>query len=163
MIKLHIQQHRRFFLAVEGQDEVSFFKWLQQAANKQGKFIYLERHDLKGGGYQSMVYTAIKQYERKTEQNGAYDGAFFIVDADRATHVLHELTIPDLRTKTKEAGLTLCLQRPNFDGVWDHLKKKRPDPFTASALEKCLTWEDALRLAKHDAEYQKLFQAFGLL
>ncbi|MFN9323744.1 MAG: hypothetical protein ACK59C_08230 [Holosporales bacterium] len=163
MIKLHIQQHRRFFLAVEGQDEVSFFTWLQKAANKQRKFLHLDCHNLRGGGYQSMVDTAIQLHKKKKQQYGRYVGAFLIVDADRATHVLNELTIPDLRTKAKKTGLTLCLQDPNLEGVLRPLKKKIQTPFTASALEKCLTWEDALRLAKHDAEYQKLFQAFGLL
>lgn len=163
MTKLHIQQHRRFFLAVEGQDEVSLFKWLQKAAEKQEKFLHLDCHNLRGGGYQSMVDTAIQLHKKKKQQYGRYDGAFLIVDADRATHVLHELTITALRTEAKKGGLTLCLQDPNLEGVWDHLKKKRPDPFTASALEKCLTWADALRLAERDAEYRTLLKALTLL
>lgn len=162
MTKLHIQQHRRFFLAVEGQDEVSFFTWLQKAAKKQEKFLHLDCHNLRGGGYQSMVDTAIQLHKKKKQQYGSYVGAFLIVDADRLTKVKNEMTEQALRKQAKKAGLTLCLQHPNLEGVLRPLKKKIQTPITA-ADKLDLTWEDVRRLAEYDAEYRKLLKALTLL
>lgn len=55
MRKKIIQQRTRYFLAVEGESEQSFIKWLQNLADQNGLHVHLDCQPLGGGGYEMML------------------------------------------------------------------------------------------------------------
>ena len=49
---------KRFFLAVEGESEQSFAKWIQELADEKDLNVHLQCDVLSGGGYSSMLRDA---------------------------------------------------------------------------------------------------------
>jgi hypothetical protein len=65
MTKRVIPQRTRFFLAVEGEGEQAFIKWLQELSDQQEMHVHLESEVLGGGGYKSMLANGVRYRERK--------------------------------------------------------------------------------------------------
>ncbi|MFN7097214.1 MAG: hypothetical protein ACK4PR_06620 [Gammaproteobacteria bacterium] len=55
-----ISLRKRFFLAVEGDGEQSFVKWLQELSEQKKLHIHLDCQPLSGGGYSSMLRNTIR-------------------------------------------------------------------------------------------------------
>ncbi len=72
----------RHFLAVEGEGEQSFVKWLQQLADKKGIFVHLDCQPLNGGGYKTMLKSAL-HYRQRNDRHKA-KSSILLVDGDRA-------------------------------------------------------------------------------
>jgi hypothetical protein len=61
MVIKRIPIRTKFFLAVEGEGDRSFVKWLQQLSDKKGLHVHLDCELLNGGGYQYMLKEALRR------------------------------------------------------------------------------------------------------
>lgn len=55
----------RFFMAVEGEGEQGFVKWLQMLTDNKKISIHLDTLVLNGGGYKTMLDSAITERKKK--------------------------------------------------------------------------------------------------
>ena len=174
-----IFQRTRFFLAVEGQGEQSFIKWLGELADHNGLHVTLDCQPLGGGGYRKMLERTIR-YRRKKERHKA-KATFLLVDSDRSVHD-DGWTISELQTEAAKNKIELYLQIPNQEGlllrmlpnnerlqpniatvrrqllsIWSEYQK----PVDARMLASKFTLADLQRVAKVDAELKKLLLIIG--
>ena len=181
MTKRVIPQRTRFFLAVEGEGEQSFIKWLGELSDQNGLHIALDCQPLGGGGYRSMLANAIRYRERKERKKAT--AAILLLDADRSA-LDDGWTIDKLREEATQKNFNLCVQSPNQEGVlfrmfsgneslqpnvttvhrqllsvWPEYKK----PVDARALSAKFTLQDLLRVARSDSELRMLLQTIGLM
>ncbi|HUD82781.1 MAG TPA: hypothetical protein VMQ67_04730, partial [Candidatus Saccharimonadales bacterium] len=103
----------RFFVAVEGESEQSFVKWLQ-ALSQNELHIHLDAVPLGGGGFKSMLQKAIRLHNRGS-RIGAYHDRFLIVDGDRAKQ--GDWSIEELRREAAKHKIIVCVQSPNHEGL----------------------------------------------
>ena len=78
-----IKIRARFFVAVEGESEQSFLKWLQLLSSEKNLPIHLDVVLLGGGGYKSMLQKAVRLHKRRCK-SAPYRDRFLVVDSDRA-------------------------------------------------------------------------------
>lgn len=123
---MHVQRNlrRRLFFAVEGESEKSFIAWLQDLANEQALYVYLDRHSLGGGGYEVMLNETRRLISRKQKEGRKYEFVFLLVDEDRSTSRSDEWSIEKLKEEASKYKIIVCSQRPNFEGLL--LKMLRP-------------------------------------
>lgn len=173
---------KRFFLAVEGESEQSFAKWLQFFANERDLNVHLQCRVLFGGGFSSMLRNACT-YRDQEKRKGKIEHAFLIVDEDRATSGI-DWPIERLKREADSHDLSLYAQKPNFEGclirmlpgkeqavlsaanVKQQISSIFPNyrkPIDARMIEQKYTIEDLLRTARYDAELMSLLSAIGLL
>jgi len=176
-----IKPRTRFFLAVEGESERAFVRWLQ-AQSRAVTHIYLEPHLLDGGGFRSMLDKAEQLHDQQCRVNGPYRARFIIVDADRADS--GDWSIEKLRREASRKSFILCAQRPNHEGLLLRMfSGMHREKATASAVaaQLCVRWPnyrkpanafdllrrfalaDLVRLAEFDGEVRNLLQRIGLL
>lgn len=79
----HIRKRTRYFVGAEGESEQSLVKWIQELSEQQGLHIHLDCHPLGGGGYGTMLNTAVV-YRKRGLTKGSYKASFLLVDGDRA-------------------------------------------------------------------------------
>lgn len=79
MTKKIIQQRKRIYIAVEGEGEQSFIKWLQQLCDQSGLHVHLDSQPLGGGGYKTMLSRAV--HERKRKERSKAKHSILLVDA----------------------------------------------------------------------------------
>ena len=79
-----ISQRKRFFIAVEGEGDRSFIKWVGQLAEQEGLHVHLDCHPLGGGGYKAMLKKAVAYNKKKKETKGTPKSSILFVDSDRA-------------------------------------------------------------------------------
>lgn len=82
MKRTAIPQRKRIYLAVEGEGEQAFIKFLQNLADENDLHVHLDCVPLNGGGYKSMLSKAIR-YRSQRERIHAKASILF-VDSDRA-------------------------------------------------------------------------------
>ena len=171
---------KRFFMAVEGESERSFFKWLYLLSKERKLHIHLEVHVLGGGGYQSMLAEAARAL-KKGLARGHYQERFLIVDSDRAGTV--DWTLEKLRMEAAKHKIIACPQRPNHEGLLWRMTSGRENSFCdAAEAERLLqsVWsgyrkapdarllashfshDDLLRAARFDEDLRVLLQTIGL-
>lgn len=177
-----IAKRKRIFLAVEGEGEQSFIKWLQLCADKSKKlYVSLDTEVLNGGGYKSMLKNAVDARKKKERIKGKAKANILLVDADRATHD-DGWSLSHLQAEAKKANFIVCVQQPNQEGwllklfpskeklnpdasnVRKQLKKLWPDytkPVDAQILAKKFTLQDLLRVASGNNELKKLLTTIG--
>ncbi len=176
---------KRFFLAAEGESEQSFVKWLQNLSDRKGLSIHLDCYVLGGGGYNSMLETAIR-YKERSAKKGVYEASFLLIDKDRSDS--GDCSMQTLRKKAEKAKIRVCCQRPNFEGLLlkmiapqkksyrnmnaieakRELLKKWPiyenkKPATARVLEQKFSLDTLLRVAKTENDLSNLLSALGFL
>lgn len=177
MSKRIIKKHTRYFLAVEGEGEQSFIKWLQQHLNKMGLFVHLDCQLLGGGGYEIMLNRAVTYLKRRKYKNAS---SILLVDADRAIH--DKWSLDQLREAAIKRKFNVVFQHPNLEGVLFRmflgneglrptatkvnglLRKAWPDyekPADARTLATKFTLHDLLRVAKVDSELNVLLSLIG--
>jgi hypothetical protein len=111
--KFHaITVKQRFWVACEGNAEMAFVAWLNQLAKENGRPVHLESVNMKGGSQESMLEKARRKLA-EAKKKGKFVCAFLVVDNDRSDNPPLEKFCKD----SKSAGLTLILQKPNFEGV----------------------------------------------
>jgi hypothetical protein len=103
----------RFFVAVEGESEQSFVRWLQTLSERE-LHIHLDAMPLGGGGFKSMLEKAVRLHRRHC-RIGIYKDRFLLVDRDRAEQ--GDWIIEKLRHEAAKYGFTVCVQNPNHEGL----------------------------------------------
>lgn len=109
-----IPQRTRFFLAVEGEGEQSFIKWLGELSDQNGLHISLDCLPLGGGGYKSMLTNTVCYRQRKERKKAK--ATILLLDADRSARD-DGWTIAQLRAKATQENINLCVQIPNQEGL----------------------------------------------
>ncbi len=75
---------KRIYLAVEGEGEQSFIKFLQQLSDQNSIHIHLDCEVLSGGGCKTMLERAVIYRSRREKTKGKAKNSILIVDTDRA-------------------------------------------------------------------------------
>jgi hypothetical protein len=178
MTKRTIPQRTSFFLAVEGEGEQSFIKWLQELSDQKGLHINLDCKPLGGGGYKSMLASTVRYSKRKEKKN-----TILLVDADRSIGD-DGWTIAKLKEEANKKNIMVCIQSPNQEGLLlrmftgnEHLQPNKENvrrqllslwpeykkPVDARILFRKFTLLDLHRVAKVDVELGELLKVIGLL
>ena len=176
-----IRKRRRFFLAVEGESEQSFVRWLQLLSEGRCS-IHLDSHPLGGGGFKSMLQQAVRWHDKQSRSKGAYEARFLIVDGDRAE--VQDWSLDKLREEAAKKNFIVIVQRPNHEGLLSRMipGKERDISTAAMATSKLKSgwptyqkpsnahmiaahfgFEDLLRLGKFDADIEKLLTRIGFM
>jgi len=172
---------KRYFLAVEGQSEQSFVRWIQALADERLS-IHLDTYPLGGGGFSSMLKDAVHWHAKEAKSKGAYRQRFLIVDADRAD--VQDWSLDKLRKEAAKQNFIVIVQRPNHEGLLyrmapgkendvpsasmakTKLRKFWPDyekPVNAQALERHFSLADLMRVAGADPDLTVLLARIGLI
>ncbi len=175
-----IVQRTRFFIAVEGDGEQSFVKWLQELSEQLGLHIHLDCQPLGGGGYKTMLAEVVRQRQRKERYSAK--STILIVDLDRAIREDDGWAIQKLQEEAKKAKVDICLQSPNQEGLFlrmfkgneqvqpnasntlAQLQRVWPDyrkPVDSRTLSSKFSLDDLLRVAKHDQSLKGLLITLG--
>jgi hypothetical protein len=175
-----IRTRARFFVAVEGESEQSFVKWLQELSEEK-LHIHLDAVPLGGGGFKSMLHKAVRLQARGCRK-GPYRDRFLLVDADRAGQ--GDWSIEQLRREATKHKITVCAQNPNHEGLLfrmlpgmerevagvasaeTKLKSRWPayqKPMNAHDLGRKFSLADLVRVAKEDSDLKTLLQKIGLM
>jgi hypothetical protein len=177
-----IEKRVRFFVAVEGECEQSFVKWLQVLADARQIHVHLDSFPLGGGGFKSMLSKSVRLHKRRCKISGAYKERLLIVDADRAGQ--GDWPIDKLRREAKKHKIIVCVQSPNHEGVLlrmtEGMEHEKPDvatavaklkhhwpnyekPVNAQTLGRQFSNEDLLRAASADTDLRTLLKTIGLM
>jgi len=170
---------KRYLIAVEGDGERSFAKFIDECGKSLGLPIHLDICNVRGGGYQKMLSEAIKQRDQK----GSGKKNILVVDTDRFERREDVWTIEKLKEQCKKENFELIVQNPNLEGVFARmfvgnegrnfissqdaereLKKKWPDynkPQDAMKLRQKFFLEDLLRMAKNDEHMKRMLEILG--
>lgn len=181
MKRIAIPQRKWIYLAVEGEGEQAFIKFLQYLADENDLHVHLDCVPLNGGGYKSMLRKAIR-YRLRRERFNAKASILF-VDSDRAEKNDDGWTIEKLRTEAIKKKFTVCLQNPNQEGLLlrmmpgkEHLKpnattahdqlikawRDYQKPTDAHSLKRKFSLESLRRVASVDQELTCLLTIIGL-
>ena len=176
-----IEKRTRFFLAVEGESERAFARWLQELANKS-LHVHLDYYLLDGGGYETMLSAAVRHHKKGVATKGVYRGRFLIVDSDRAQ--LGDWSMAQLRDEAAKHQITVCFQKPKFEAVLFRMTPGKENavvtaaaaknlleavwpayekPVDARSLGRHFTLDDLLRMATLDEDFRNLLQKIGLM
>lgn len=175
---------KRFFLAVEGESEQSFAKWIQELADEKDLNVHLQCDVLSGGGYSSMLRDAANRKMRAEKRKGPFKAAFLLLDEDRAQQPQPDWPIERLRTQADSKGLIFCGQKPNLEGLLLRMLPGRertilsaasvdaqlhillPEykkPFDAQSLAQKFTLGDLMRVASVEADLQGMLTMIGFV
>src|SRR6266513_1493055 len=102
-----IKIRARFFVAVEGESEQSFVKWLQLLSSEKSLHIHLDSFPLCGGGFKKMLAKAARRHKQNC-RIAPYQDQFLIVDRDRAEQV--DCSIEELKREAAKHQFTVCVQ-----------------------------------------------------
>jgi|ERR1051325_11350709 hypothetical protein len=177
-----IKKRTRFFLAVEGESEQSFVKWLQVLSDEKRLHVHLDSIPLGGGGFKSMLSKSLRFHKKRCQIAGAYRERILIVDADRAER--GDWSIETLRAQAAKHNIIVCLQSPNHEGLllkmMQGMEHEKPDastavaklknrwryyqkPMNAQMLARQFSFEDLLRASSIDADLKTLLQTIGFI
>ncbi len=175
---------KRFFLAVEGESEQSFVKWVQNLADDSGLDVHLQCYVLAGGGYSSMLRDAAKRKAREENRKDRFKAAFLLLDEDRAQQPQPDWPIERLRSQAASKGLIFCGQRPKFEGLLLRMLPGRErtilsaasvdaqlpillpgyrKPIDALYLAQKFTVDDLLRAAAVEPDLKQVLSMIGFL
>jgi hypothetical protein len=175
-----VKVRTRYFVAVEGESEQSFVKWLQVLSETE-LHIHLDAVPLGGGGFKSMLQKAVRLHKRAS-RIGAYRLRFLIVDGDRAKQ--GDWSIEKLRREAAKHKIIVCVQNPNHEGLllrmMPGMEREYPDaasaeiklksrwpnyrkPVNARELGRQFSLDDLLRMASVDIDLRTLLKKIGLM
>jgi hypothetical protein len=179
-----IIQRKRFLLAVEGEGEQSFIKFLQQLSDQNKIHVHLDCVVLSGGGYKIMLDRACNYRVRREKSKGKAKGSILIVDSDRGEKNEDAWSLERLTAEVNKNNFTLFLQKPNLEGlllrmfpgneslflnastVHQQLLKqwqKYQKPADSHTLMNKFSFVDLQRAAKYDNSLKELLIQIGLL
>ena len=172
----------RYLLAVEGESEQSFVKWVQDLADDADLNVHLQCRVLSGGGYSSMLREAANFKKRDENQKGAFKQAFLLADEDRARQPHPDWSIVRLRREAASKGLILCGQKPKFEGLLLRMLPGRErivldaanvdaqlrvllpgykKPTDAQSLARMFTLDDLMRVAGVEPDLMRVLSTIG--
>ena len=129
-------QHRRFFVACEGNSEFGYAAFLQSLALESGLLIHLDIRKCHGGDPLAIVERAVRELNTKRNRRGGYNGQAIFLDADRRDDVPERTTLAD--QLILEHGFHVIWSEPAFEALLlkhiDGCERLRP-PTTALALQ----------------------------
>lgn len=132
MTRKIIAQRKRIYLAVEGEGEQSFVKFLQQLSDQKNIHIHLDCEVLSGGGYKTMLERAVIYRSRREKIKGKAKISILVVDTDRAENNDDGWSLEQLLLEAKKHNFDTWLQKPNLEGVLLRmLSQDEPPPSTA--------------------------------
>lgn len=165
------------YLAVEGEGEQSFVKWLKLLSDDKNLYVHLACKCLNGGGYQSMLKNACSNKPKAK-------ASILLVDADRDRNKDDGWSIKRLREEAHKHGFQVCVQNPNLEGLFlrmfkgnerlqpdaARVKKELPkfwrdyyqNKIDADVLASKFLLADLLRVAKVDSDLNRLLSIIGL-
>lgn len=170
----------RFFLAVEGEGEQSFIKWLQQLSDQNGLYVHLDCRPLNGGGYKAMLKNALHHRQRNERRKAK--SSILLVDGDRAERD-DGWSLSKLKQEAFKQKLNVCVQNQNQEGLLlrmmpgkeylqprainaqKQLRNLWPDyqkPVDARTLAARFSLNDLLRVAQVDVELKNLLSIIGI-
>ena len=117
MTRKIIIQRKRIYLAVEGESEQSFIKFLQQISDQNNIHVHLDCEVLGGGGYKTMLEKAISYRSRREKNKGSAKISILIVDTDRADKNEDGWSLEQLTLEANKYHFDVCLQKPNLEGL----------------------------------------------
>lgn len=171
---------KRYYIAVEGEGEQSFVKWLNQLCDEKGLHVHLDCQPLNGGGYRTMLEKAV-HYQQRNERRKAKT-SILLIDEDRAEHD-DSWSLPQLKSNASKHKIHICVQSPNQEGlllrmmpgketlrphaayVQKELRSLWPEyrkPVDTRRLAARFSIEDLLRVARIDMELNSLLALIGL-
>lgn len=183
-MKRKVVRRKRIFIAVEGEGEQSFVKWLQDLCNQHQLPIHLDTRVLGGGGYKHMLEKALRLQKRDKDSKTKAKTSILLVDGDREQHKDDGWTLVELKHQATKNSFELCIQHPNQEGVFLRMhpgqENKQPDlstvkdeliklwpqyvkPVDANTLKAKFCLKDLYRLVDLDSELKKLLQIIGLI
>ena len=175
-----IKRRARFFIAVEGESEQSFVRWLQNLSQNE-LHIHLDCFPLGGGGFKSMLEKTVRLQKRHSRA-GPYKACFLIMDRDRAEQ--GDWSIERLRREAAKHKINICVQKPNHEGLllrmMPGMEQESPDassaenrlksrwatyqkPVNAQTLARKFSLDDLLRVAQLDPDLRSLLKKIGLM
>lgn len=164
------------YLAVEGEGEQSFIRWLQQLSDDKNLYVHLACKCLGGGSYKSMLRSACNNKQKAKS-------SILLVDADRDQSKDDGWSLVRLKREAIKSGFQVCVQdpkqeglflrmfprkerlRPNIGSVDKELRKVWPDykkPVDANTLSSKFSLDDLLRVAHEDSDLNYLLSVIGL-
>jgi len=174
---------KRIYLAVEGESEQSFIKFLQQISDQNNIHVHLDCEVLGGGGYKTMLKRAITYRSRREKYKGKAKISIFIVDTDRADKDEDGWTLKKLTSEANKNHFDICFQKPNLEGLllrmfpgnedvyvsassanrqllkaWHNYQK----PADSRTLMNKFSHDDLVRTAKSDSDLRGLLIMIGL-
>ena len=176
-----IQKRKRIYIAVEGDGEQSFIRWLQLLSDQQDLHVHLDCQPLGGGGYRSMLEGAVRERKRKGRLTAKT--SILLVDADRAQRGDDGWSLSQLSQEALKHKISVCVQDPNQEGlllrlmpenerlqpnaanVQKQLRSIWPDyqkPVDARTLASRFSLDDLVRVARVDLELRNLLSTIGL-
>ncbi len=175
-------KRKRYFVAVEGESERSFIKWIWGIADRRGLSLHLDVHLIGGGGFSSLVKEAQRLKAAAARKGTPFKDAFLVVDSDRSD--TGDWPTERVRFVSQQFGLTVCFQHPNHEGVLIRMiEGNETSNFSASSIDHQIrtVWpnyqkgqnaekiarrysaDDLIRMAKHDEDWKKLLVSIGLI
>ena len=175
-------KRKRFFIGAEGESERSLAKWFKRLCDAAGLHVHLDIKACNGGDSLTVVTHSVKQYRKRSRDQGQFSGGMVILDADRIEE--DKLRGRDPLTGLDSENLSLVYLTPNIEGLLLRLHRgcenrflsvldtKRslhvlwPDydkPASAKELSSRFRLEDLQRTAQHDAYIRLIMETLGLL
>ena len=106
-------QHRRFFVACEGNSEFGYAAFLQSLALELSLLIHLDIRKCHGGDPLAIVERAVRELNTKRNRRGGYNGQAIFLDADRRDDVPDRTALAD--RLIREHGFTAIWSVPAFE------------------------------------------------
>ena len=132
----HRRQHRRFFVACEGNSEHGYAAFLQRLALESHLSIHLDIRKCHGGDPLAIVETAVRELNARRTRRGGFDGRAIFLDADRRGDVPDRTVLAD--RLIREHGFTAVWSVPAFEVLLlkhlDGCERLQP-PTSALALQ----------------------------
>lgn len=184
MTRKIIIPRKRIYLAVEGEGEQSYIKFLQQLSDKNNIHVHLDCDVLSGGGYKTMLERAIAYRTRREKYKGKAKASIIIVDKDRSDNNDDGWPLEKLQRVANKQDFIVCLQIPNLEGLLFRMfpgkERSKPDmdsahkqllkkwrdyqkPANSRTLMNKFSHEDLMRTAKYDPHLKDLLIIIGLL
>lgn len=172
----------RFFLAVEGEGEQSFIKWLQNLSDETELSVHLDCQLLHGGGYEAMLHQAVRHRRYNEKRIGKAKSDILLVDGDRKIQD-DGWSLAKFREESLKLKFFPCIQKPNQEGLllrmlpgkeclqpnparayaqlcsfWPQYQK----PVDARTLASKFSLNDLYRVALIDSDLKSLLSIIGL-
>ena len=178
--RLPVERRRPIFIAVEGQSDRAFIRFLGMCCEEKGLHLHPDVRPADGGDSVKVVQFAVNRLSKLPERS-SYSERLVLLDQDRIERDIKAGR--DAQAMAARHNLEIILQSPNLEGlllrmhkgheqrnvrgqdalnelrkVWPEYNKSLPAERYAQRFKVA----DLLRAARHDGHLQRLLHIFGL-